>query len=203
MTMFKKLATAGTVALIGFGAGAAGASAYAISGGAYTATATNDHTFTVGGAYTSSCPAALTMFSGTATGSASTGFTPFYGGTGDCESFGFATTNTQSGSWTFTVTSGPDGAGWYSGEVTIPFGTTTTLSIPIVGCTVTTTGPQTFQHGVNGNVFRVRNTTPTGLQVEATVNNIAYSGSGCPFSSGTDGAYSTNGVVDVPGITIS
>lgn len=202
MAKMRGIATAGAIAVIGLGVGVPGASAYSISGGAYTATPTVDHSMTVAGAYTVTCPAAQTAFSGVATGADSTAFTPSYGSTGACNVFGYPVTILQSGTWIFKVTSGPDASGFYGAEVQIPFGTTTTISVPIAGCTTTTTGSQTFQNGIGGNVVRVRNTS-SGAQIEASVNGIAYSASGCPFSSGSDGVYSTVGVVDVPGVTIS
>lgn len=199
MTMFKKLATAGAVAVIGLGVSVASASAYAISGGSYVGTAASNHTYTNAGAYTIDCPAGDTTFSGTATGSDTTIFTPAYGS--NCNFFGLQALVTQSGTWSLRVTGGPS-AGWYTGELTIPSGTSTSINIPLMGCTQVVSGAQTFTHGVGGDVIRFRNVT-AGVQLEASVNNIAYTASGCPIFSGTDGTYSTNGPVDIPGITVS
>lgn len=199
MSRIQKLAIAGTVAAIGCGVGAATASAYSISGGAYVGTATGNHTYTNGGVYTISCPSVDTSFSGTATGADITSFTPAYGSS--CSFFGMPVTVTQSGTWSLRVIGGPVG-GWYVGEVQIPSGTSTTISQPLAGCTQVVSGAQTFTHGVGGNVIRLRNVTG-GVELEASVNGIAYAASGCPFFSGVDGTYNTNGPVDVPGITIS
>jgi len=200
MSMIKKMATAGAVAVMGLGLSAASASAYAISGGSYVGTATNDHSFTVGGAYTITCPKADTTFTGTATGAASSNFTPAYGL--NCNFFGLPAQVTQSGTWAITVTSGPT-SGFYGGDIHIASTSTTTIEVPLAGCTVTVTGTQLLQNGVGGNVIRARNVTPTGIQLEANVNNIAYTASGCPFSSASDGTYNTNGFVDISGITVS
>lgn len=146
------------------------------------------------GAYTIDCPAADATFSGSATGADTTSFTPAYGS--NCNFFGLPVSVAQSGTWSLRVTGGPS-SGWYTGEVTIPAGTVTTINNPLYGCTQTVSGAQTFTHGVGGNVIRFRNVTfspplsGTGIELEATVNNIAYMASGCPFSSGTDGTYST------------
>lgn len=201
MNLIQKMATAGAVAVMGLGLGAASASAYAISGGAYTGTATNAHTFTVAGFYTITCPASGTTFSGTATGSDTTSFTPSYGAPLSCTFFGLPASVTQSGQWQIKVTSGPV-SGAYTGEVVIPSGTTTTIEVPAANCTVTVTGGtlgQTF-----ANAGTARNVTPTGVQLSASVSGIAYTASaGCPFTSGSTGVYNTNGNVDIPGITVS
>jgi hypothetical protein len=191
MSMIKKMATAGAVAAMGLGLSAASASAYAISGGAYTGTATANHTFTVGGAYQIECTSAT--FSGTATGAATTAFTPSYSG---CTFFGFPATVTQSGVWSITANSGPVG-GVYGGRVDIPAGTTTTIEVPIAGCTVTVTGAQGFAGAGSAS------NNGSGVDLEASVTGIVYSASGCPFPSGTDGEYLTNGPVTIPGISVS
>lgn len=191
---------AGAVAMIGLGVGAAGASAYSISGGSYVGTLTTNPTWTIGGAYTIDCPAADVTFSGDATGADTTSFTPAYGV--NCNYWGLPANVAQSGTWSLRVIGGPDVAGWYVGEVAIPAGSSTTISIPLAGCTQTVSGPQTYTHGAGGNVIRFRNVTG-GVQLEASVNTIAYSASGCPFPSGTDGTYNSNGAVDIPGITVS
>lgn len=200
MSMIKKMATAGAVAVMGLGLGAASASAYAISGGSYVGTASADHSFTVGGAYTIECPAGDTTFTGNANGTATTSFTPAYGS--NCSFFGLPAQVTQSGTWSITVNAGPDGLGWYTGSIHIPSGSVTTIEVPLAGCTVTVTGTQSFAHGSGGNVGRAKNVTG-GTQLEAAVNNIAYTASGCPFSSGSDGTYNTNGPVNIPGVTVS
>lgn len=196
MNLSMKIATAAAVAAMTLGLAASGASAYSVSGGAYTGTATNANTFTVAGAYTVNC-SGMTI-SGTATGSATTDFVPAYSG---CTFFGFPATMVQSGVWSTRVISGPFG-GWYRSELSFTPGSFTTLSVPIVGCTVSVAGPQTFTDGVGGSIVREQNVAG-GVDFEATLAGIAYTASGCPFGSGTDGVYETNGPVSIPGINIS
>ncbi|MBF6620462.1 MAG: hypothetical protein ITG02_09565 [Patulibacter sp.] len=215
MSIIKKIATAGAVAIMGLGVSAASASAYSIDGISgnpyhYTGIATSSHSFTVGGAYTISCPANNTTFTGVADGSDTTAFTPYFGadenspnGTGYvCEFFGLPARVEQDGPWSITVDNGPDIDGWYTGEVEIPAGTSTTISVTLAGCSVRVDGQQTFAHGVNGNVARAKNVSG-GVELEAEVNGIAYTQTGCPFPDGNDGQYRTNGVVDIPGIEIN
>lgn len=199
MNLIRKMATAGAVAAIGLGSSAVGASAYAISGGSYSGVATGTHTFTIAGVYTFTCPAAGVRFAGTATGAATTSFAPGFGSS--CTFFGLPAQSTQVGPWGATVTSGPDGAGWYGADLHIPAGSTTMLEVPLAGCTVVIGGTQGFAHGVGGNVTRMRNTTPTATQVEIAVVNMAFTATGCPFASATSATFT--GTVDLPGITVS
>lgn len=202
MKLFTKLATTTAVAVLAVGGGASVASAYSISGGAYVGVPQADNQFSVGGAHTYTCPAGLTTFTGTATGSDTTTFTPYYGGTDDCDWFGFGVTVTQSGAWDLKVVGGPVG-GWYTGELTIPAGTTTTTDVFWGGCLFEVAGPQSFRHGVGGTIIRLRNTS-TGVDLEASVADISHTTlRGCPHASGPDGSYTTNGPVSIPGITIS
>jgi hypothetical protein len=197
MNLSTRIATAAAVAATALGLGAAGASAYSISGGPYTGTSTAANTFTVGGgAYTVSC--ATTTISGNATGSATTNFAPSYGG---CTFFGLPATMVQTGFWSTTVTSGPI-LGRFRGDLTFTPGSATTLSVPIAGCVVSVAGPQTFQDGVGGTVVQDTNVSG-GVQFEAVLTNIAYTASGCPFASGNDGVYRTNGPISIPGVTIT
>lgn len=202
MGLVNRVAAVAVVAAVAAGGGATAASAYSISGGAYVGTTVNGHTFAIAGAYAYGCPPALTTFSGTATGADTTTFTPYYGGPGDCDFFGLPVTVTQSGTWNLKVVGGPDGGGWYAGELQIPSGTSTTLDWPIGGCVVDVAGPQTLRHGVSGTSIRMRN-TGTGVELDASVFEIAYVAAGCPFFSGPDATYDTNGSVTIPGITIS
>lgn len=182
------------------GASAPGVSAYSVSGGTYTGTATDDPTFTVGGFYEITCPMAWTTFAGTATGWPVTYFRPYYGGIGDCDFFGFPADVTQDGSWGLTVSAGPTGSGIYTGSLHLPAATTTTIEIPIVGCTVTITGTQHLAHGSGWNAVTAFNVWG-GIAVAYGVDGVAYSASGCPFSSGSDGSVSATFVA--PGPTIS
>lgn len=199
MKMVSRVATAGAVAAVSLGLGAASAAAYSVSGGSYVGQATADHTFTVAGMYTITCPAAGITFTGTATGAASSSFTPHWGS--NCNFFGLPASVTQSGQWTETVTSGPIG-GVYGADFHIPSTATTTLEVPLAGCTVTITGTQSFSNGSGGTSTTTRNVAG-GAEAGIRVEGLAYAASGCPFSSGTDGTYSSNGNISIPGITVS
>jgi hypothetical protein len=202
MKLFSRLATAGVVAVLGVGAGAATASAYSISGGAYTGSATADHTSTFGGAYMFECPAALTTYSGTATGADTTSFTPYFGGTGNCNFFGLSASVTQSGPWNLKVVAGPDMNGYYDGELAIPAGTSTTEEEPLSGCSATISGPQAFRNGFSSTTIRMKN-VGGDVTLEMDLNGIVYTATGTCFPSGSGGLYSTNGIVSIPGISIS
>lgn len=182
------------------GANAPGASAYSITGGSYTGTATSDPTFTVADAYTITCPAALSTFGGTATGWSVTYFRPSFGGVDDCEFFGFPAEVQQDGSWGLTVTNGPSANGFYTGDLHIPVSTTTTIEVPTVGCTVTITGTQNFGHGIGWNVVRAFNLMG-GIGVALDVVGAAYKATSCPFSSGTDGEFTATFVASGPVIS--
>lgn len=196
MKLPLKIAAAAATAAVALGIGASGASAYAVSGGPYTGTATSPNTFTLAGAYTVNC-AGMTI-SGNATGSATTDFAPSYSG---CSFLGFPATMVQSGVWSTKVTSGPF-SGRYRSDLTFTPLSVTTLNVPVAGCVVSVAGPQTFQDGIGGNVVQEQN-VPGGVNFDATLNNIAYSASGCPFASASDGVYRTNGPISIPGITIT
>lgn len=202
MNRFSRLATVGAVVAVGIGAGATTAGAYSISGGAYVGSATATHAWTFGGVYTTTCPAFVTTYAGNATGAGTTSFTPDFGGAGACDLFGYSSSVTQVGSWNLEVISGPDGSGFYYGELTVPAGTSTMADTPIAGCAATVSGPQTFRHGISSTVIRMANVTG-GISLEMDLNGIAYGASGTCFTPGTGGMYSTNGVVDIPGVTIS
>jgi hypothetical protein len=198
MKRFSRLATAGVVAVLGIGAaGAATASAYSISGGAYTGSATADHTSTFGGAYVFECPSS---YFGTATGADTTSFTPDFGF--GCNFFGYPAVATQSGAWNLKVVAGPDMNGYYDGELTVPVGTTTTNESPLPGCSAAFSGPQAFRHGFSSTVIRMKN-VGGGVTLEMDLNGIVYTATGPCFTSGSGGLYSTNGIVSIPGISIS
>lgn len=190
--MFGKLALAGALAATGMAVCASGAVAFSLSGGAYGATATSANTATVGGgAYAMSCSTAT--FAGEATGAATTKFVAIHDG---CSFFGYPATVTQSGDWEFTVTS-TDGAGTYYGRLDIPAGASSTTSIPLAGCTVTVTGPQSVSGILSSNYIG-------GLNVSAYMSGMSYTAFGCPFGSGSDLSYSTGvNPITVPGITVS
>lgn len=201
---------AGAVAVVGFGMGAAAVSAYSISGGSYTSDRSGANTFKFGGGlFGLTCPITVggwsggAVMSGSATGVASTDFTPVFG---NCKFLGFPANLTQLGAWRVTIDSGPDLNGYYYGNFTILAATTTTVNVPIAACTVTVAGPQGFSHGGNGglDIVRGRNwTLGSGVDFEVAVHGISFTTSGsCPFSGASDSVYST-GVTAIPGITIS
>lgn len=195
MKLFSKVAAVAAVTTLAVGGGATAASAYSISGGAYTSVPTSTPSLTVGGAYGFLCSA--WSISGSATGAATSGFTSAVSG---CSFFGVPLTVAQSGNWNLEVTGG--GGSSYTGEVEIPAGSTMTWDGPLMGCTFTITGPQTFRHGVGANVVEMEN---VGAGVELTLywENVVYAASGCPFGSGSDGILDSGGVIEIPGITIS
>jgi hypothetical protein len=188
--LFRKITTAAAVALVGLGVGAAGASAYSISGGSYTATAGAYNTFTVGGAYQHEC--SNVSFEGEATGAASTTFTPVLDG---CTFFGFPVFDQPSGPWTLTVTGGPVG-NVYGVSLDIPAGTTTTLENPLWGYTISISGPQTIP-----NAGSLTNEVG-GAALSLSMSNIDYDVVGGPFGSGNDLSYETNGDLFLPGVTV-
>jgi hypothetical protein len=200
MRMISKVGMAAAVATVGLGAQAAGASAaYSISGisstpASYTATGSN-HTFAISGA-TVRC----TGFSaaGTATGAASSSFTPTYTGcTTNIGGAAFPTTVTVTGAWNITATGG---TGPYTGSI----GTGSNVQIAVSGfgtpgCRINVP-TQTF-----ANAGTATNTA-TGVNLTAAVTGITYTSSGCPVvipTSGTNGAYNTNGNVVIPGIKVT
>lgn len=189
MTTFKRLLVAAAGAAAICGVGAAGASAFAISGGPYIGTNTGPVSFTFDSAYSFDCD--TVTYDGNATGAASTSFTPAFD---DCSFFGLPATASQSGTWSAAVTSGPSG-GSYTGSLSIPNSSTTTLSVPLTGCTVTIDGPQSF-----GGSTTFTNTIP-GVGIQITVAPISYTAVGCPFSSGSHGHYAA--IIDLPGVTVS
>lgn len=195
--MMGKLVVAGAVAAVGLGVSAAGASAYSLLGGAYLTTPSATHAATVAGSvYTVSCGAV--EFEGAATGLASTDFVASHSG---CGFFGFPATVTQSGDWQFTVI-GTNGAGIYFGRIDIPAGASSTFDMPMTGCTVVVSGPQSVVHGFGDSYIEATN-SGGGLEVGAVLNGLVYTASGCPFSSGADLTYDTGGVIEVPGVAAS
>jgi hypothetical protein len=187
MRRLNRTITAVAATAAALSVGATSASAYSISGGSYTGTATSDHTFTIGGAYTVSCSG--TTYSGTATGAASTSFTPAYSG---CTFFGFPASITVSGS--STLTADGDSGGIY--HVSYHSSSTITIEVPIAGCDVTISGTRYFTAGSAQNYG-------SGIELELSYSGTSYTASGCPFPSGSDGTYESNGPVTVPGITVS
>lgn len=199
MGRFGAVVVVGALAAVGAGLGASAASGYSISGGSYVGTPEVAVTATFDGVYTTDCGASSSSYWGTASGAASTNFTPSFGG---CSWVGFPATVSQSGAWSITVTGGPDFQGWYTGTLYIPSGTTTSFNAPVAGCTTTVSGAQSFSDGVGGNVVRIRNTS-LGATAEYTVFGVVYTASGCPYSSGTNGVLSSNGSIRFYGVSVS
>lgn len=189
----KTLITTAAVVAAVLGASVTSASAYSIAGGTYTGTATSRVRFDFAYAYQVECR--TTSVSGYANGSSSTEFTPEFS---DCTFFGLPATVSQSGSWFANVLAGPTSGGWYYADFYIPASTTTTVNVPLAGCTVTISGSQWWVAPVN-----YRNVTPLGIEMDFYIGLAAYTASGCPFGNGTDASISTSGRIDIPGITVS
>lgn len=204
MHLIGRAAAVGAVVAAAVGLGASSASAYAISGistnpSSYTSASSSTHKFHVGGGmYSVDCSAV--SYGGTASGAYFTVFTPSFTG---CTFLGFPATVTQSGTWSVGVT-GDDGSGTYTGDFFIHLLSTTTINVPLVGCTMTVTGGQLFDNGVNGDVVTVQNYgSPNGVLMRVLAHGLVYTASGCPLSGGADGTYTTGGNVNIPGVMVS
>lgn len=192
----KALITTAAVAAA-LGVGATSAQGYSISGiawnpYAYTGASTAAATFKLARLYTVECQDM--SVSGSATGSWTTDFTPTYS---NCSFVGFPATVSQSGNWSTGIVAGPTGGGTYYADFSIPPWTTTIISVPIAGCTVTISGSQWVVAPVH-----FQNSWP-GAEMDIDVHLVNYTASGCPFSSGTDGTIESNGPINIPGITVS
>lgn len=192
MRRARSLIIAAAVTAATLGLGAAPASAYSISGGIYTGTANSSTTFKMAG-YTVECTFATT-YSGTASGSASTSFTPAFSG---CGFVGFPATISQSGSWSLTI-NGSTGSSAYQGGFYIPWGSTTTITIPLAGCTVTIPGGQSFPNAVTA----LNAMGGAAVQIVTSAWMSFTASSGCPFTSGSFGEINL-GVITMPGVTFS
>jgi hypothetical protein len=201
MKMIQKIATAGAVAAMGLGLGAASASAYDITGGNYVGTGTAQHSFTIDGAYTINCDATFTGNTDNVAGDTnSTDFAPAFA---NCDFFGFPADVTPADDWRLTVTGG--GSGNYTGQIEL-LGDVD-IAVPIADCYVNVASGQVFADGAGGNIL-------TGTQVGSDfeligeVNNINWTstGTGCPWlpnTSGSTAVYSTNGPVEIPGVSVT
>lgn len=196
MHRFKRLVTIGTatLALAGISAGAAGAIGY--NGGPFAATSPGDHVFTLGGFYDIECPSVSAT--GNATGSDTVSLTMSFTG---CDFLGFPATVSASAPWSFQLIKPPPppGVPFYLTALTWTTGMTTTITIPIAGCSVVFAGAQIFSHGAWGNHL-ISETQTSGVEIVSTVDNAYYTASGCPFSSSTNGRYT--GTFFLPGIAI-
>jgi hypothetical protein len=193
MKLSSKLATAAAVLVAGLGVSASSASAYTMTTH-LTGSSFSQHTITFDGAYTVSCDASLT---GTSSG-ASIAFGFSYSG---CTFFGFPADIYTSGSWGLLVTGGS--APNFTGQITVPSAAVMTLDIPIVGCEVYFTTPQTLSHGSGGNAITMTNVaSPTSVDLEGSLKLPYTSNGGCMFSGSGVAEYETNGPVRIAGLTI-
>ena len=198
-----RAAIVAAAATLGLGASAAGASAaYSISGGSYTGTATSVHQFSIGGAVFG-CNSVTS--SGTATGAASSSFTPSYSGcTMDAMGTVLPVTVTVNAQWTMTVTGGPvSGAYGVAFQVgAVSAGHSVVISLPDLACEFYVDPQPLPLTGGSANNF----VTGTGVNLRASVSGISYTSAGpCPLApSGDDMTYETGlNPVTMPGITIA
>lgn len=198
MGIISKCAIAATVAAIGVGAASTTASAITITGGpAVSATWDAWPTFTVAGSYTVSCEGG---FAGSVTGATTMSIRPSFT---NCENFGFEVLMDWFGDLELNVKSGA--AGYYYYEVGIPSGTVMTLSMPVVGCEVSVSGPQTIGAGM-GVVGTMYNALMPAASVilDANADGIAFTtNNACPFSDDDQGTFSSNGNATIEGISIT
>ena len=196
MHTFRRLLAVGaaTVTVAGVATGGAGASpgGAIYHGGAFTATSPVKHTFTFAGAYTFECSSPSATGTG---GFAGVSLTVSLSG---CKYLAFPATVTTSGPWDFPLVTNL-GGGRYANRLSWPSGTTTTISVPIAGCTIVIPGGQIISHGVAGAVLVSENKTG-GVEMTNHVTGIAFTASGCPFSSGVYGEY--EGRFFLPGVAI-
>lgn len=193
MKLSGKLAVAAAVAVAGLGMSTSSASAYAFTTH-LTGSASAQHTITFDGMYTVSCDVS---FTGTASG-ASIAFDFDYP---SCEFFGFPASMTTVGAWGLLVTGGSSPS--FTGQITLPSGSAATLNIPIMGCQVDFTTPQTLSDGFGGNAITMTNVaSPTSVDLEASLKLPYVSNGGCGFSLSGTAEYETNGPVNIAGLTI-
>jgi hypothetical protein len=200
MGIKRKVAAAIAVAAIGVGAAAGTASAITITGGpAVSATWSNGATFTLAGAYTMTCDGG---FAGTVSGTATMSVQPDFM---NCVIGGMAATFDSPDDLELTITGTGSSTGMFVYSVGLPAGTSMTVGLPLAGCELTVSGPQTLAHGVGGAVFPARlMSSPSGVLLEATANGIDYTTNGmCPVSAGTDGTFSSDGPAIIEGIWIT
>lgn len=201
--MAKRLAAVAVTAAMGLAVGAAAASAdgFDLTGGDFTGTATADQELTIDGVYTSTC-STLDVDGNTEAVTGTPAALAFGFSFASCTAFGFPPTITSSGSWQFEVTSKISSSPpTYAGQLRFPSGSSTTIHVPIAGCSWTVAGPQTFTHGAGGNVVTAVQNGST-LQISVSIQGISYTASGCPFGSGSNMTYDSNGPIDLPGVTV-
>lgn len=197
----KRIAMA--IAIVGPLAVAGTASAYSISGGSYTGTGQYQYLGTAG--VIVGCDAV--SYAGTATGAASTSFTPTFS---SCTAFtdqGYPATISSPNPWTLTVTGGSGSS--FSGTLSIPAGSAAMISIPALSCSITLEGNQLF---TDGTPFTEPFSETTSIKAEnetgAARLTVRFGGAvvtpsiGCPTSIGDRGYYDTNTGVTVPGVAV-
>lgn len=193
MKLSGKLAAAAVVAVAGLGVSTSSASAYTLTTH-LTGSGSAQHTITFDGMYTASCDVA---FTGTSSG-ASIAFDFNYA---NCDFFGFPADVTTAGSWGLLVTGGSSPN--FTGQITLPSASVVTLDVPIMGCQVSFTTPQTLSHGSGGNAITMTNVaSPTSVDLEASLKLPYTSNGACGFSLSGTAEYETNGPVRIAGLTI-
>lgn len=193
MKSFGKITAAVAVAAAGLGMATSSASAYSLTTH-LTGSASATHTITFDGAYTFSC---AVSFTGVSSG-ASIAFDFNYP---SCNFFGLPAIMTTIGSWGLQVTGGSSPN--FTGQITLPSGSIAVLEVPAMGCQVDFTTPQTLNHGSSGNAITMTNvTSPTSVDLEASLKLPYTSNGGCGFSTSGIAEYETNGPVLISGLTI-
>lgn len=189
--MIRRATIAGAAALAVGGVGAASASAYAISGGSFTAVSTGPHTFATGFGFVWTCQSVTATGNATGAATVSLTLTSF----SSCDAAGIpGATVTASGPWSLGINAGPT-SGVYSGPFALPSGSSASFVAPALGCIVVVNGAQSFS-----TAHTATNLGP-GAVLNIAAMNVAFNQSGCPFASANDGVY--RGSFYAPGITVS
>lgn len=192
MKMSGKLAAAAVVAVVGLGISTSSSSAYTMT--THLTGTSPRHSITFDGAYVVMCNVSFTGISS----GASLAFDFKYAG---CTFLGFPGSVSTAGSWGLLVTGGT--APNFTGQITLPSGSSAALNIPLAGCQVHFTTPQMLSHGSGGNAITMANVaSPTSVDLEASLK-LPYTTTGsCPFSASGSAEYETNGSVRIAGLTI-
>jgi hypothetical protein len=207
LIMLKKTLVAAATTLALAGVTATGASAaYDLTGGDYASTSFNQHTFAFDqGNYTVPCDVSFAGNTDNVPGdAASTMLTPTFS---NCDFFGFPVTATTTDPWKLTVTYAdilsPYGAS-ATGSLSLPEGAEASFEIPLLGCAWTITPSQTIEHGAGGNSLTMTNNWAEGdTQANVAAAGLSYTTNGfCPFGSGDNLSYQSNGPIVFPGVDI-
>lgn len=191
-------------AVLGPGIGAASASAYTVSGGSYTGTGSNQYLGSEG----SIVGCTDVEYEGTASGAASTSFTPTFTGCTAYTDQGYPATISSPNAWTLTITGGSGSS--FTGSLGIPIGSAALISIPALNCNLTLEGNQAFVDGVpftqpfaETNSIKADNVAGGSAGLTVRFGGATLTPSiGCPASIGTHGYYDTNTGVTLPGVTV-